>query len=375
MPAALTIVGSSARAAAQSAARSGFVVHAADLFADADLRAIASVHRIGDYPQGLERLLYGPQPGAWMYTGALENHPDLIQRWECQRPLLGNPATVLRRVRDPLLLQRALQDAGLRTPAATLGAAGLPRDGSWLAKPLHSAGGVKIRPVTEQWDSHSPDLSGYYFQQRLEGRPVAAIFLATARDVRLIGVTEQLCGPEWGGTEFRYCGSLGPLSLPDSLTDEFQRIGRTLHQAFSLVGLFGVDAILNDAGAWPVEVNPRYTASVETLERACGFNAIASHALACERNTIRDLPGPVRMCGKLLTFAEGACRLTLAASQDVLLATMEAMPALADIPSSREVIAAGWPIATVLAEADNALAVAELLRRRSEALRACCQPA
>ena len=51
------------------------------------------------------------------------------------------------------------------------------------------------------------------------------------------------------------------------------KLGTVLAQAFRLVGLFGVDGVLDAERFWPVEVNPRYTASVEVLEGATGLPA------------------------------------------------------------------------------------------------------
>ena len=72
----LIIVGASARAFAQSARRAGLAVHAADLFADSDLCAVAaSVARVPAerYPDGLLDLVAPFPAGPWCYTGALEN--------------------------------------------------------------------------------------------------------------------------------------------------------------------------------------------------------------------------------------------------------------------------------------------------------------
>ena len=55
----LTIVGSSARAAASSAVRAGFFVRAGDLFADADLAQVAEATRVADYPAGLGQVIMG----------------------------------------------------------------------------------------------------------------------------------------------------------------------------------------------------------------------------------------------------------------------------------------------------------------------------
>ena len=77
------IVGASARAAAASALRAGLDPWCADLFADADLRALVpdSIRcPAGQYPSALTELLRDAPAGPLMYTGGLENHPNLVWR-------------------------------------------------------------------------------------------------------------------------------------------------------------------------------------------------------------------------------------------------------------------------------------------------------
>ena len=97
----LLIVGASVRAAAFSALRAGFRPLAADKFADTDLTACCPARRVADYPRGLPAAVSAWPPCGWMYTGALENHPALVDRLAASRPLDGNPGPVLRRIRDP----------------------------------------------------------------------------------------------------------------------------------------------------------------------------------------------------------------------------------------------------------------------------------
>src|SRR5436305_1386644 len=91
-PSPVLIVGASARAAAASAVRAGLRPWCLDLFADLDLQQLAPVRPIppGGYPHALADLLPQGPPGPWMYTGALENHPRLIERLARDRPLWGN---------------------------------------------------------------------------------------------------------------------------------------------------------------------------------------------------------------------------------------------------------------------------------------------
>ena len=113
----ILIVGASARAAAMSARRGGLNPWAADMFGDQDLRACCPVERIDDYPNGLERVLAAAPAGPWMYTGALENYPDLVDRMAALRPLYGIGGESLRAVRDPQRLAAAVRAAGFAVAA------------------------------------------------------------------------------------------------------------------------------------------------------------------------------------------------------------------------------------------------------------------
>jgi predicted ATP-grasp superfamily ATP-dependent carboligase len=369
----LTIVGTSARAAAQSAARSGFSVHAADMFADADLLEVADASPIDDYPVGLERILSGTQPGCWLYTGALENYSGLIAKWQTMRPLLGNSAQVLRVVRSPDWVVTALRAASLAALEVRRDCRNLAADGAWLAKPLHSAGGSYIAPFDHKWLDDCSAPQQFYFQKRISGKSLAAIYIATPATVELIGVTEQLCGFTWGGDKgFRYCGSIGPLKLEPRLSVQFQQIGLALQRAAGLVGIFGVDTIVRDHIVYPVEVNPRYTASVEVLERATGFHAIAAHVVACTHGKLRSPARARRLSGKLIVWADRNCWFPGRNVLPAELFSVDPMQVLADVPAAGTVIQAGAPIATVFAEAETTSVVAERLRMRATLLLAAC---
>src|SRR5688572_27693749 len=89
----LTILGASARAAAASAIRAGFIPWTADLFADRDLREMVpdAIRCPSEkYPVGLLDILKEAPDAPWMYTGALENSPNLIRKLMEIRPLWGN---------------------------------------------------------------------------------------------------------------------------------------------------------------------------------------------------------------------------------------------------------------------------------------------
>ena len=375
----LAIVGASARAAAASAVRAGFQPVAADLFADADLRAIATSTRISPYPEGLIDWLRALQPPAWMYTGALENHPDLIDQMAWVAPLWGNSGDVLARVRSPWELAATLRDAGLLFPETRSSPDGLPRDGSWLAKTYRGASGSGVRAWSEERGARSEENDAAVpvcFQRRIPGMPCAAAFVAADGSATLLGVTRQLVGEPWLGAHgFQYAGSIGPLLLDEPMLAAIALGGNALAERFDLVGLFGVDFILDDARVWTLEVNPRYTASIEIVERATGAHALATHAAACSglqpaiRHPESAIAPPPLVYGKAILFARcdivmGGDVATTALSE----ASRQPWPALADVSPAGTLIEAGRPVLTLFADGATVDEVENGLRQRAAAI-------
>jgi len=239
----LLIVGASVRAAASSAIRAGFTPYGIDLFADIDLMSQARCLRARPFPAAVPGVAEQMPEAPWMYTGAFENHPDIVHRLSRQRQLYGNMPDVLRAVRDPHRWTDALRDAGLSVPEVFRDHHELPRDGTWLRKPLRSSAGTGL----ERWTAESMiATSGNddYFQRYVDGVSCSGIFVGAAGRSIFLGATEQLIGTPWcGATGFQYAGSIGPLALSDPETHRWSRIGSVLGERFGLTGLVGVDAV------------------------------------------------------------------------------------------------------------------------------------
>src|SRR3954454_2137193 len=176
----LAIVGASTRSAAASAVRAGFEPLAADLFGDVDLQRIATTTRIRPYPDGFLDWVRTVEPPGWMYTGALENYPELVDQMAWIAPLLGNPGDVLARVRSPWELAAVLRGAGLLFPETRNSAEGLPTDGSWLAKTYNGASGSGVRVWSEERGARSEGENSdqLCYQKRMDGVPCAAVYVA-----------------------------------------------------------------------------------------------------------------------------------------------------------------------------------------------------
>jgi uncharacterized protein len=390
-PHTLNLVGASVRAAASSARAAGFEVWCADRFGDVDLQALGPNAVVDDYPRGLIGTLHDAPRAHWLYTGALENHSALVEELAAMRPLLGNRGDVLRRARDPIFWTSALTDNDLPAPRVGVSAEIVPREGLWLVKPLHSAGGSGIQPFRPEIVAavESSKNRPVFFQEYIRGTPLSAVYVATDGDAVLLGVTKQLLSRSWcealdlsagqidygRGTDFHYAGSLGPVTLSDRLFHQATTIGTVLAAACDLVGLFGVDLVLADDNLWPVEINPRYTASIEVLERASAVRtagrrssrlfSIQAHVDACMRGI---LPQPLGQSGeacvgKLIVYAQRATQFGDSAARAVAQKNLDpGPPTVADIPAAGANFTTGQPILTLLADGDSEAAVVRKLK-------------
>jgi predicted ATP-grasp superfamily ATP-dependent carboligase len=399
----IAVVGASARATAFSLLRAGCEVVAADLFADADLARDCSVTRITNYPDGLADWLAETHCDGWLYTGALENHPDLIDRMAKIRPLLGNKGDVLRTVRDPMQLhenfgrtwdkilpdvadrlhelrslpgnldltklQHAWDENRIRIPETKPCDGTHPGEGEWLHKTGQGGNGSGVTQLREPRGS-SPRSSGFW-QRYIPGTPGSAIYLGDGINTcTLLGITRQLIAEPWtGAQDFQYCGTLAPWKLPKACELELKKFGLALSTMTRIRGIFGIDFIFDGEHVWLIEVNPRVTAAVEVVERTTGNNLLAEHLTAFKVHSDPLLQIAKPAAGKVIVYAKHPLAVSRFLSERLLAdAGPRHSPQLADIPNPDTPIAVGEPILTMLADGTDIATVESELRERVAAL-------
>ena len=371
MPETLVVAGVTTRALAISASRAGYRVTAVDAFGDLDLRQAADVIPLrrdsgpGYSPSTAAAAAASVSAELAAYTSSFENHPEAVARLARGRLLLGNPAAVLRRVRDPIELMRVLRRHGFATPKTR--ASHPPEPGAWLLKPRRSGGGHHIA----RWRGGRSVPRAGYLQERITGTPGSITFAADGRDAVLLGLTRQLVGDaRFGSTGFRYCGNLlassGPALFPqqEKLLRTAAALAAFVTSEFGLVGLNGLDFIARKGVPYTIEVNPRFSASMELIERAHGISMFQLHERAC-RGALPNAPGlTFQTFGKAIVFARR--NVTLADTRGWL-----ASASFADVPHPGEHIGRGHPICTVFDEArDAAGCYRGLIRRAGQVYRA-----
>ena len=350
-PSRLIIAGWSTRAAAQSAQRAGYDVVACDVFLDADTASSAvECRRISDLREVVAATTDLP-PTDWLYTGGMENHPPIVAAMNRRHRLLGCDEAVLRRVRDPRTLQRVLAGGVAPLPEMRNSTIGLPTDRTWLIKRRSSGGGLGVIP-------YLPGTSlprGAYLQEFVAGVSCGATYLAAEGRCRFLGLCRQLPVLNGHDRPYLYGGSIGPLSIEPQTKAILTELGDRLASEFALRGLFGVDVILlADGSLRTLEVNPRYTASMELLERNSGISLLGLHVQACREGLLPEsIPNSPTIHGKRIIYADeqlaGEISTELAAAI-LTESKRETMPQLADLPTAGTRPRPGEPLLTVLAD-------------------------
>lgn len=367
------IAGVSTRAAAESAARAGFAVTALDAFGDLDqhpgVRGLAVTRDFGVRftPAAAARAARALECDAVSYLSGFENQPAAVRSLAAGRTLWGNEAATLARVRDPLALAHALRGHGCAAPLARAHDDPPPAGDArrWLVKPRASGGGQGIRP----WRAGARVGRGRYLQEHVQGVAGSVVFVAAGGRAVPLGVSRQLAGEAaFGAAGYRYCGSIlagagdAMFARDDALVRAAAALAGAAAAAFALVGANGVDFIARDGAPYAIEVNPRYSASMELVEQEYGISVFGAHARACASGALpafdfaaaRARAGAV---GKAVLFARAGLRVgdTRPWLDD---ATVR------DVPHPGEAIPAGAPVCTVFARgADGASCHAALVRR------------
>lgn len=203
----------------------------------------------------------------------------------------------------------------------------------------------------------------------MEGISCSAVYLGQENGCQLLGASRQLVGETWlHAAPFHYCGSIGPLELDPVLHGELQNMGEILTSSCGLRGLFGMDFILREGAPWLIEVNPRYTASMEVLEYATTRPLLALHRCVVDQSGSNPgFPPSVNsnhFVGKAILFAHAD--LTFPKDGPWLKTLIRAfdpwrLPAFADIPHPGEHIRQGRPILTILCQGNTLASCEETL--------------
>ena len=316
----LLLVGASVRDMTESASGSGIRSTGIDFFGDLDCRGkiLTPSDDFDLEPTTLCLLKIAKEIECqgFVYGSGPENHRAALRYWEEKGLLLGNGTETLAHARDPYILRKVLKEIDIKMPEFH-SPDRIPTDGFRLLKPLFGGGGHGIVRLPEEEAAIRGILSEldeperYIIQKEQDGIPASITFLADGHNARLVGSSYQIIQKRSGRNPFRYIGNIVPLIAPNNtFWNDMKRMASHLTAAFGLKGLNTLDFVLCD-DLLVLELNPRWSGSVELIEAWLGRRLLPDHIRACkgelpERDYREDMLSVRPRCfyGKQIIYAD-----------------------------------------------------------------------
>ena len=374
----LIIVGFSARAAAQCAHRAGFQTIVVDYCADRDLLAYCHVYRSLE-DAGWVDWIEECYPGIPMLlAGGMEHRPNAVQACQQRSNRGGCTGTQLVAMRCLENWQRWALASGLEWPFTWIKSDGIedlpskrPTD-RWLIKSTHGAGGMGIA----EWNPHDTSFHiesvlqnpNLYIQQYRRGEPLGVTMLSSEYGSVVVGVASSLGrSTQPFMPKYTYRGSIGPVSLHADQLARLQQFAATVASDTGFVGLWQADFLLDDRELTLLEINPRWSASMEILDAMYDVRLVALHCACCTRSITIDewkevakkfssqlLMPCKRSMGKIVMYAKETLLVDNRQSDSWWMDRWQADSdssgfRYADIPRAGTKIEAGQPIMTCIA--------------------------
>jgi predicted ATP-grasp superfamily ATP-dependent carboligase len=367
----ILIVSVSGRSLAAAARRADFVPLVLDFFADADTEEIARECRkfpgpirrgiqLNSLIEGLSDLAArAPSPVLGCVAGSgFEDRPELLNKIAEHWTLLGNNADTVRRIKSIEFFD-ALDRLGITHPRTQ---SAPPPEKGWLSKRRGAAGGSHVADFVPGTSISA----SAYFQEKVKGVAISALFVGNGRDACVLGFSEQWTDPS-PASPYRYGGAARPASLSVKLQDEITASVLKLCAAFKMEGLGRADFIVDDdaGAALLLEINPRPGATLDI------FDAEIQPLLKLHLDAILDgkLPSQPPALEDAMASA-----LVYAPERLRIPERIDWPDWVADRPRPRESIDKNRPICTVLARAETKTQAKGLVAERRKQILAGLRP-
>ncbi len=106
-----------------------------------------------------------------------------------------------------------------------------------------------------------------YYQERVDGSAVSALFVANGEEARVLGFSEQWTAPS-KRSPWRYGGAVRPARLAAAAKEAMVSAVEHVTSAFSIKGLASADFMVHGQSAMLLEINPRPGATLDIFDSA-----------------------------------------------------------------------------------------------------------
>ena len=351
------------RMLATSARRGGYDVAVLDLFNDLDTRQIAmNSEKVPGHEQGLarfsgqallqaaSRLAPGDAYAGVVYGSGFEDDTALLGELAQGRRLYGNSVATINAIKDPrqffsLLKKWAVPhpEISLSRPDQTVG---------WLAKKIGGSGGAHVTSATQSSDERKDR----YYQQFIDGKNYSVSFLANRARAMIIGFNEpwSIALGDW---PYCYFGAINRIAMSPAMTERIQRDLDVIVRATGLVGLNGMDFIVNGDEYFVIEVNPRPSGPLDLYDGDCPEGLFHWHLKASDGELPQRLFDRETRRAHAVVYTPQPLQ---------LLRNVQWPPWCSDIPECGSSFQARMPVCMVHAEGSDHEQVKTLVHARRE---------
>jgi len=346
------VAGFATRHVVWSAHRAGYETYAIDHFCDQDLCWYTKDHRIfeemDELPLMIADLCKEKKIDILVVTSGAE---DLITGVS----VCGSKPECAGKFLDKLEIQKYFNELNIPVPP-------IAPDGEYPAmiKPCRGSGGWRnqiVHSAEEEaaWEELRPEVP-YIRQKPISGTPCSVSCVSNGKEARAVAINEQILRGGEGEKSYGFSGAITPFSMknkdfhqtvPDAgasctfspeLSADMIKTAEKAVSRSGCVGSVGVDFIINES-AWAIEINPRFQATLDTVEMATGCSVFEMHVNAC-RGVIPDkMPVPKQYAVRKILFAER----NLVARTNL----KDLAPLIADIPHVGTEIEEGCAVVSV----------------------------
>lgn len=355
----LLIIAKSGRLLADSAHRAGYQVLVIDQFGDCDTAQLAVENWVVelltiDFLRPLiDKLANRYTVDQVLIGSGFETQPETLFWLQTKFKLLGNSTGTVKRIGNPQGFSHTLKNLQIDQPETRFHR---PENitGKWLVKPDASEGGLGIQFYHGQ--THEIKV---YWQRYQPGQVYSLLFVADGVNAKLLGINRQWCTEHPNEQVFIFSGVMvDQEAIVGRHTETLQTWMAKLTAEYGLMGLNGIDFIVDDNQCWFLEINPRPPASIALY--AQDIDLINLHIDACNGYLPEiDRPTMTQIKAYQIVYAQAP----------VIIRKEISWPQWAsDRPWPETIIDTQQPICSIIASANKADSVLQILRHRTQTI-------
>ena len=350
---------------ANSAKKAGYKVGVIDAFLDEETVSVSSLafkatysYQFGFDIVELERLIKQKFLDSIVVVGSgFEINPGQIDYISKYASVLSNSTETINTVKHPKSLENLLNEEFIRYPFTTFQRNECGDNKTFLLKEIGAMGGGHVQRKSQLSNIQPLVNKNFYYQKFIEGNVFSAVFLANRDRASLIGLNQHLKSNQFSDQPFLYEGAISVVLKNQKDVNKVNAIINKITKKISLVGLCGVDFIIDEYGVmFVIDVNPRPPSTFELHESKQSL--FAAH-LACFQGDL------IHYFSDNNKYSRGHA--IYYAKEDTIINEELNWPEwVKDRPLRKQTIAAKNPICSIFAEGDSETQVENILYKRLE---------